>query len=175
MASSDSAGETIAESPPSTPFHAVVEECEATPIESPFFPATPESGPVAAASPFVKVAEAELIAFEASVQGAPAAVPKPVSSEPEVAVDRHVIRGQVATACGLGLTQLNHVDKIHIVPDDRRRARGQVELRGHVVPEVDELEMRNDQDQETTKTAPRSGASTHPCVCGFDVTAPGRA
>ncbi|MDF1784249.1 MAG: hypothetical protein P1U82_00125 [Verrucomicrobiales bacterium] len=122
MASSDSAGETIAESPPSTPFHAVVEECEATPIESPFFPATPESGPVAAASPFVKVAEAELIAFEASVQGAPAAVPKPVSSEPEVAVDRHVIRGQVATACGLGLTQLNHVDKIHIVPDDRRVA-----------------------------------------------------
>ena len=57
-----------------------------------------------------------------SVQGAPAAVPKPVSSEPEVAVDRHVIRGQVATACGLGLTQLNHVDKIHIVPDDRRVA-----------------------------------------------------
>ena len=70
MASSDSAGETIAESPPSTPFHAVVEECEATPIESPFFPATPESGPVAAASPFVKVAEAELIAFEASVVNA---------------------------------------------------------------------------------------------------------
>ena len=47
---------------------------------------------------------------------------------------------------------------LSVVADDHRRPRRQIELRGHVVPEVDELQMRDDQDQETTKpTSATSG------------------
>ena len=46
-----------------------------------------------------------------------------------------------------------------VVADDRRRARRQVELRGHVVPKVHQLQMRNDQDSETTEHGAQGGRS----------------
>ena len=118
MASSDPVEEAMAEPAAATPFQAVAADSEVAPAERPFTPATSE----APSSPFVEVTEPELAAVEVPAESAPAVTAEPVPSDSDVPVDRHVIRGQVAAACGLGLPQLHFVDKIHLVPDDRRVA-----------------------------------------------------
>ena len=108
-------------SDPGTPFQAVDTGPVAT---SPFAKAQAEE----TSSPFVAVPAAEVVSSTPPSEDASSteSVPEPpieteeAPAEITVPMERHVLRSQVANACGLGPPQLHAGSTIHIVPDEKR-------------------------------------------------------
>ncbi len=103
---------------PASPFKSVgarLVSGSATGPASPFVPAFDKAKPEAASSNAAKP------------ERPPAPVPVP-ELKLDVAVERHVIHGQVSNACGFGAAQLHAAGTIYIVPDDMRVAEALQEL-----------------------------------------------